>query len=206
MRIFLGGLLLSVILLVVVGHFLAPVIQPSTPKLPVHRMLELERSVDDNTMFHVLEAAIEWNEATDGQVIFDIERLPHKNISRNAIIILNVSPDFPDIIWCDFINGSKTLGYFNASPGLDSIELVKDRLTEKYFRSVITHELGHALGLEHTDVHGTLMYPLVNNGSIHITNSDLKQFCKLYHCDPSKLHGYPEIQQNIPLPVQSGSP
>jgi predicted Zn-dependent protease len=117
--------------------------------------------------------------------------------AADAIVIFNVTPDFPDIIILDSIKNYSTLGYYN-SRGLDYIALVDARISEANYNAVVMHELGHALGLEHPDLDdhpeigiGTLMYSMIDAGSNHITKDDLKQFCKLYHCDSSKFHGVP---------------
>lgn len=170
--------------------------------LPVHKTLYLERGISDEEMLHILQAAMEWHVVTNGQVTFDIRRLPSTSlIPSETIIVFNVSPDYPDIILLDAVKHHNTLGYFNNDRGLDYIALVDQRITESDFNAVVMHELGHALGLEHPDSEGhpergigTLMYSTIDAGSNHITKSDLKQFCKLYHCDSSKFHGVSEVQ------------
>lgn len=147
---------------------------------------------------HVLTAALEWNEVTNGQVTFDVKRLPQENlVPSDAIVIFNVTPDYPEVLILDSLHHYTTLGFYNAEGGLAYIALINDRIKEYDFDAIIMHELGHALGLDHIegeDGIGTLMYPFVNLGSPHITDTDLKQFCKLYHCDESKFHGIHQIQ------------
>lgn len=170
--------------------------------LPVHKTLYLERTISDDEMYHVLQAAMEWHEATDGQVTFDIKKLPNlKMIPSESIVVFNISEDHPDIILLDAVKHHNTLGYFNNDRGLDYIALVDQRISERDFNAVIMHELGHSLGLAHpdSDEHpeigiGSLMYSTIDAGSNHITASDLKQFCQLYHCDSSKFHGVSKVQ------------
>ena len=114
-------------------------------KLPVHKTLYLERGIYDDQMYHILEAAMEWNLATNGQVVFDIKRLPQQNIqAADAIIVFNVTPDYPDIIILDSIKHYSTLGYYN-NRGLDYIALVDERITNSNYNAVVMHELGQEL-------------------------------------------------------------
>lgn len=199
MRLFLYPLLLTILIMVGFAEFAAPIAArrqiPHT--LPVHKTLYLERTISDDEMYHVLQAAMEWHEATDGQVTFDIKKLPNlKMIPSESIVVFNISEDHPDIILLDAVKHHNTLGYFNNDRGLDYIALVDQRISEHDFNAVVMHELGHSLGLAHpdSDEHpeigiGSLMYSTIDAGSNHITALDLKQFCQLYHCDSSKFHG-----------------
>jgi hypothetical protein len=202
MRLLFWSIVLSILLILGFAELAAPIAQqhkqpPHT--LPIHKTLYLERSVDDDEMLHILQGALEWNEVTNGQVIFDIKKLPQRNIMPlDAIIVYNVTPDYPDIILLDAVKKYSTLGYFNNDRGLDYIALVEKRISQRDFTPVIMHELGHALGLQHPDTEdhpeigiGSLMHSTIDEGSNHITDLDLKQLCQLYHCDASKFHGIP---------------
>jgi len=197
--LFVWTLSVTIALLFVFAEVATPIVQRTKIEhtLPVHKTLYLERALSDEQMYHILNAAMEWNQVTNGQVVFDIKRLPDANMqAANAIVMFNVTPDFPDIIILDSIKHYSTLGYYNAR-GLEYIAMVDERITSGSYDAVVMHELGHALGLEHPDLDdpkigiGTLMYSLVDAGSNHITDEDLKRFCKLYHCDASKFHGLP---------------
>jgi hypothetical protein len=201
MRIFIWSLSLTIALLIVFAEIATPIVQrPQVEhKLPVHKTLYLDRGIYDEEMLHILEAAMEWNRATNGQVVFDIKRLPRLDIRpADAIIIFNVSPDYPDVMLMDNLNDMTTLAYYNDRGLLDYVAVVDERISQTDETAVILHELGHALGLEHPNSKehpeigiGNLMYSNINMGGSHITNDDLKQFCKLYHCDSSKFHGVP---------------
>lgn len=202
MRLFFYPVILTIALLVVFAEIATPFIQRHprmTHTLPVHKILYLERGMPDEEALHILAAAMEWHEVTNGEVTFDIKRLPQKDIMpSDAIIIFNVTPDFPEVLLLDGVNDYSTLGFFNDDAGVDYISLVDERISEDYYTPVIMHELGHALGLEHPNSKkhpeigiGSLMYSTINEGSNHITDLDLEQFCKLYHCDASKYHGIP---------------
>lgn len=200
MRLFLYPLLLTIALLIAFGEVATPFLQHKrvTHQLPVHKTLYLSREIYDDQIAHITAAAMEWNDDTNGDVTIDIKRLPERSINpADAIVMLNVSPDFPEVIILDNLNQYSTLGFFNDDSLVHYIGLVDERIDAASYNTVIMHEVGHALGLEHIqgiDGLGTLMCPTINLGSSHITMEDLHQFCTLYHCDERKYHVVPEIQ------------
>jgi hypothetical protein len=182
MRLFIYPIFLTALLLMVFASITTPFLQRHkvSYNLPVHKTLYLGHDIYDNEMYHVIAAAIEWNEATNGEVVFDIKMLPQQGIKLSeAIIILNETADSPDVIMLDNKNGFGTLGLFDDAHGLDYIALVDERIVEKDYDSIIMHEMGHSLGMDHIkDIEGvgTLMYPSIDLGSEHITNTDLYYF------------------------------
>lgn len=197
MRLFLYPLLITIGLLIVFAGIISPLLAHKDViyTLPIHKTLYLERGLSEEELYHIVAGSMEWNQATNGGVIFDIKKLPQSNIiSNDSIIMMNVTPDFPEAIILDNFNKNSTLAFFNDDSGLAYIAFVDQRINDANYDAVVMHELGHALGLHHAegfDGLGTLMYPDIDNGSDHITIDDLKQFCYLYHCDASKYHVFP---------------
>ena len=158
----------------------------------VHRTIYVDRNLDNWRLEEIISAAIEWHEATKGLVTFDVEKLPQDNIDpNNSLIMIEITPDFPEIIIMENKNHNLILGFYNNENGWPYIALVTSRLDENDFKSVVLHELGHSLGLEHNkgvNGIGSLMYPSIEGAATHITNRDLDNFCKLYKCDSKKLY------------------
>jgi|HubBroStandDraft_5_1064220.scaffolds.fasta_scaffold16387_3 hypothetical protein len=197
MRLFLWPLAFTIIFLIGFARIVMPIIRPPeiSYTLPVHKTLYLGRGIDEEEMSHIMEAALEWNETTNGQVVLDIKMMPQPDVMpSDAVIILNVTPDYPEVIMLDNTNHYSTLAFFQGKRGIPYIGVVKSRLSNDETTEVVMHEIGHALGLEHLtgdDGFFTLMSPSVELGSAHITDIDLLYFCKLYHCNSSKFHGHP---------------
>jgi hypothetical protein len=197
MRQFVWSLALAVLLILVFAEIAAPIVQGqhSVHNLPVHKTLYIARNIPDIEMLHILEASLEWRATTNGEISFDLERMPAADIDPyNSVVMVNVTPDDPDVIISDNINHSNTLAVFNSRVGLDYIVIIPARLDEETLTEVVLHELGHSLGLKHIEGIegvGCLMYPNVDLGCSHITKTDFVYLCKLYNCDPSKFHELP---------------
>lgn len=202
MRLFLYPLLLTIALLVVFGEIATPFLQHNqlvaSHALPVHKTLYLSRDIYDDQLLYITAAAMEWHDDTNGDVTIDIKRLPDPRINPvDGIVVMNVTPDHPEIIILDNLNQYSTLGFYNDDTMVHYIGLVDERISPPEYTAVIMHEVGHSLGLQHImgiDGIGTLMCPSINLGSTHITMEDLHQFCTLYHCDERKYHVVTEVQ------------
>ena len=184
--------LFTIVAVVILYFFASDIFQPEKvyPN-HVHKTLFIDRNFDEDEVAYITAAAVEWTESTNHVAEFDVVVLPsNQPIGKNDIVVIKVNPDYPDIIVLDSMNKHSTLGLYNDRGFIITIEIVSDRITNDDYEGVILHELGHALGLKHNegfDGIGTLMYPTVNLGANYITEDDLKNFCKLYHCDASKL-------------------
>lgn len=167
----------------------------------VHITLYLDRNFYDYETDAITKAALEWSEATNHIVEYDIVQLPSEEPIKysNSLFIVKKSPDDPKILLMDFASKTETLGVYDRQ-GLPSISIVTERLADDNYKEVVLHELGHSLGLAHLegqDNMDALMFPYTNieldngdivpSGSDHITEKDLVAFCKLYRCDVSKL-------------------
>lgn len=193
------------VLLIILG-FSCLIDIPNKPaprlSLPIHKTLYIDRNIDDQELNYITEAAQQWQQATQGQVSFEVIRLPQQHINpSNSVFVVNVSPDYPEIIILDTMSQIRTLGFYN-NDRLPTIGLVDQRIDEDQFTPVVAHELAHFLGLVHQlgpRGVGTLMSPDLDLGSDHITKFDMIQFCQIYACQIGKvkreiIHGTKELK------------
>lgn len=158
----------------------------------IHKILYVDPNFTDEEYVYISMAASEWTKETNCIAKFDVMKLPQKNINwMKSIFIVKVNEYNPNIIMLDKTNRNKTLGFFDNSHPINNVLIVESRTNSKNFKSTILHELGHVLGLQHNkgiEGMGTLMYPYDEFGGSAITDTDLNQFCRIYHCDVSSLH------------------
>lgn len=192
-RIFLWSQTILLISLCVFYNYTIRILhKPHVDRDRIHKTLYVDRSFDEDEVVYITQAAISWSIATNHIAEIDVVRLPTKEKIDvlDALVILKVDPDYPEVIIADGFNFGTTLGYYNAHGAIPSIYIVSARIADKDFKAVTLHEMGHALGLEHIkgeEGYGTLMYPSSEKAANEITHKDLEQFCRIYHCDASKL-------------------
>lgn len=145
------------------------------------------------------EAAMRnWKEATGGAACMNVTwDLDFSKISsivehQHDNVILRVSGESEMVQGLDEEVQATVLGLALPHGGVHSHEpirlfLVHDRLTGAgKFVGVVTHELGHTLGLQHTRDTWSLMYPAYR-GQVCISRSDLSEFCRVNKCEGHKM-------------------
>lgn len=161
---------------------------PPTYGNHVHKTILLDRNFDEDEVEFITIAAMEWTEATHHVAEFDVVQLPAvgEQLGKDTILMASVGLDDPDILIHETETHHADLGLQTTRNGIAVIKLVSERIPNKYYKEVVLHELGHALGLEHNeglDGIDTLMYPFIELSAPQITPIDLDNFCKLYHCN-----------------------
>lgn len=187
-RLLLFTNLISIALLVVATQ-LADSFIPPPKEYPAHshKTLLLDRDFDSDEVAFITMAALEWSEVTHHVVDIDVIQLPNHDemLTPDSVIVNSVSPDSPDILIQESIDGHTIFGLRTTRSGVDVIEIVSERISDKQYKEVVLHEIGHVLGLDHIEgLEGvdTLMCPYIEFGADHITAADLHAFCKLYPC------------------------
>jgi predicted Zn-dependent protease len=155
------------------------------PPTSFHSTLYLDYKFNEQEIKAITEAAKDWETATHNKVKFKIVTLPtDKTVDlRKGIMVLKVDTLDPEIIYLDIAAGKPTiLGLCKSIGMVPYIKLVSPRLNSNNYQNVVKHELGHLIGLGHTDNPNTLMFPTIDFGSSEITETDLYHFCKKYDC------------------------
>ena len=102
--------------------------------------------------------------------------------------MLRATEEDPDVRTWDHKTNSKILGLcLHKSNYTANLYILANRIINKHiFRITVIHELGHFLGMGHTDRisvmhkfnYGTILYP---------TYIDALEFGKIYNCEPDQL-------------------
>lgn len=156
----------------------------------------IDRNFNDFERGAITSAAKKWSKTTNNIVEYDVIQLPTDKqiLFDNSLFFIKISEDSPEIIFGDYASKTNILGYFNPE-GYATIALVSGRILQSNYESIVLHELGHSLGLNHLEGFeniDTLMFPystiIIGNytmpsGANHITKKDLDQFCLLYNCE-----------------------
>jgi hypothetical protein len=142
--------------------------------------------------------ALTWNDYSNGlasiNLVFDLDFDDMKSfdlaINQNTLVrSLSSSVLIQNV---DMIDGADVLGFVSHSRTNrllpQRMYLVQDRLeNDQRFFSVVLHEFGHMLWMNHVDTFGTLMYHSMYNSISCPTKLDMEEFCKANECKLSNM-------------------
>lgn len=140
----------------------------------------------------IIAAGQEWETATEHGIKFAFrgQNIPINSSSvpsdppyefSQKITIDLISENSIQMIWQDIMSGGggTVLGFYD--PSNRKIMIVKERISDKLFRKVLTHELGHANFLGHSNSNLDIMYPYIDIYS-DISFGDIDAICKIVLC------------------------
>lgn len=173
----------------------------NTPRYAIE-VVQIDPEFTDHEKFLISEAALEWMHATNNIVKFifvydknlDFKvKIDHKPVIFNIFHLQPIEEDHIIVEYLDSVLPAPVIGFYDNIHIINSLFttmfIVRVRISsDSEYKAVIMHEMGHSLGLAHSKIADTLMYPSVSGSSDCITMVDLKQFCEKYGCDAEQLN------------------
>ena len=162
----------------------------------LQKIVYIDKSFDEDEVAAITSAIHNWECSTNHIVMFnlvyDASAADYLSANHNdSLFIIRVYSDDERIMTIDNqyftkITQLHTVGLYHGDDYIPTIFLVEDRL-DGHIKAITTHELGHALNLDHNDSKDSIMYLDIGEGSKRITKRDVDTFCELYGCDSDRF-------------------
>jgi exonuclease VII small subunit len=123
-----------------------------------------------------LAREFEWLKKVEGAVNKDVDTLNALATTLNQLIVeLNLSVEQYNRAGASI--GRYQEGLHKVTKGVQSIDVYKYTTRPTLVR-LLAHEMGHSLGLEHTEDVDSLMYPVNRGDSLKLTAKDIKELLR----------------------------
>lgn len=122
---------------------------------------------------------LHWNEPNPG---------PYKDnkMTDNGIFLWKIDKTSEQLSDSELKEWATYRGVWQTERSGSGNIIIFSHITNDEFYQIVTHEIGHMLGLGHMPVkYKTLMHP--NTASNCITRLDARQLCSIYKCKPKPL-------------------
>ncbi len=139
----------------------------------------------------ILDAKADLEYFCNGLITLDIRfELDSEDVEviRKNCVLLRVSPNHPSIVASDENLKASTLGLCDyMSNDTRRLYLVPERLTGPItYRTTAIHELGHFIGLDHTE-RPSIMHKSNYNGVLYPTRIDAKELAEVWGRNPEEF-------------------
>lgn len=139
-----------------------------------HYDLDIETGFTSDQHKMIVQAGESWTAATNGMIIFG--QIDHAG-DPTTITVTGMPIADLQSKW-----GDGTAGVCWWTGGENSDLYLSTDVDPDTFKHIALHELGHALGLDHTGS-GTVMCAYNSCASHGITCADVEQFCRIWNCN-----------------------
>jgi hypothetical protein len=170
-----------------ISHINLPLYPPNT--IVKTFIFHIDKAFSAEQKKHITTAAKNWENAADNRIKlilkFDVqqpgpfENFYHKRFKKGDIFVWYLNRSSCKQIKEKECESKRWNGFWD---GVSNIIIFKD-YTVTTFDKLITHEIGHALGLKHTDDR----YAMVMNAHAFtgcISDIEANELCKIYRCTP----------------------
>lgn len=187
--------------LILIGCVSSTKINPIKTPLNInnwHKTVFIDNDFTLSQTTQIINALNNWECSTNNQIRFDIHSYtPDMNYSEiyaynNPLFIMKV-PDTDERI----VKAGEDLhkrkpknnivGLYIMNDITSTILIVNTDYLDFNIKPITIHEIGHSLGIDHSDNTNSIMYDTISEGAKKITQNDLIALCNLYWCDASKF-------------------